>query len=258
MAPKQRGRRSDAAPGNSIEDVAALIGHELRTPLTVLYSCLQLLERTIPEESGPARHYLEEALAEARQLNLLTGQLVEAAHVHDGLLQPRRDPLDLNDLVRAAALQAQGVARGQRIAVAAAGRAVTVLGDRKYLERALVNLLSNAITYAPGTERIDVRVEVQGGEAAVHVTDYGPGIATGEAEQLTQAFYQAPQTNRPSRAGLGLGLYLTSEFVRLHGGRLDVQSTPGHGSTFSLMLPLAEQRVHEDVTALASDRMIRN
>ncbi|MBV8085621.1 MAG: hypothetical protein JO247_12490, partial [Chloroflexi bacterium] len=56
----------------------------------------------------------------------------------------------------------------------------------------------------------------------------------------------------------GLGLYLTSEFVRLHGGRLDVQSTPGHGSTFSLMLPLAEQRVHEDVSALASDRMIRN
>ncbi|HEU0166924.1 MAG TPA: HAMP domain-containing sensor histidine kinase [Chloroflexota bacterium] len=251
MASRQRGRGASAAPGQSVEDVAALIGHELRTPLTVLYSCLQLLDRTLPDDSGAARHYLEEALAEARQLNLLTGQLVEAARLHDGLLQTRRDPLDLNDLVRGAATQAHGVARGQHIAVSPADRPVMVLGDRRYLERALVNLLSNAITYAPGTERIDVRVEVHGAEAAVHVTDYGPGLATDDAEQLTQAFYQAPQTNRPSRGGLGLGLYLSSEFARLHGGRLDVHSAPGRGSTFSLLLPLAEQRVHEEVSAPA-------
>jgi len=127
---------------------------------------------------------------------------------------------------------------------------MTVVGDRNYLERALVNLLTNAIIYAPGTDRIDVRLEVCDGDAVVHVTDYGPGLASDDvAAQTTRAFYQAPWANRPSRGGLGLGLYLTSEFARLHGGRLDVQSAPGQGSTFSLVLPLAEERIRETVSA---------
>ena len=234
------------------EEVAALLAHELRTPLTVLYSCLQLLDRNLPPDgSAEARRYLDEALAEARQLTAITGQLVDAAEIHLGSLQLSHHSLEVQALVREAIAHAQTMTRGQRIRLHAPSRPLVIQGDYNHLQRAILSLVVNAITYAPGTDRIDVLVQRLDGDVAIEVRDYGPGIQPARLEGLTRAFYQPPQMNRPSRGGLGLSLYVTREVARLHAGRLEVSSVEGQGSRFSLVLPLAAgaPRVSEPVRA---------
>ena len=113
-----------------------------------------------------------------------------------------------------------------------------VNGDAGRLEQVLLNLLTNAITYAPGTERIDVRLRRAGGEAEIQVEDYGQGIAAADLPNVFARFYQAPGSAQQSRRGLGLGLFITHELVVAHGGTIAVASTEGQGSTFTIRLPL--------------------
>jgi len=230
----------EADAGREAETVAALISHELRTPLTVLHAALQLLDRTLPQERAePARRYLAEALAEARQLNVLTSQLWEATRLQSGELLLRVERLSLVPLVREVSDRAQRLAGGQHIAIAAPAEPVLVDADPVRLDQILTNLLLNAIIYARGTPRIDVRVRHEGAEVGVEVQDHGSGMRGQRLARLAEAFYQPPRKDRPSRSGLGLGLYICRELARLHGGRLEMRSSEGQGSTFVLWLPAA-------------------
>jgi len=222
------------APGQ----VVALVSHELRTPLTVLHAALQLLDRSLPPDDGAGlRRYLNEALTEARQLNMLTGQLLEATRIQSGRLRLRLTDASLVEVAQEACWRAQPLTRGQRIELSAPQEQVMVRADRERLEQMVVNLLLNAIMYAPGTTRIDVRVGQEGAAAVLAVQDYGAGIKRDLLSRVSQPFYQAPRRDRPSRGGLGLGLYLSRELARLHGGRLALDSREGYGSTFTLTLP---------------------
>jgi signal transduction histidine kinase len=228
-------------------EVASLVSHELRTPLTVLHAALQLLDRSLPREpASPPRRYLGEALVETRQLGVLTSHLLEATRIQGGRLRLRLQDLSLTELVRAACSEAEPLSRGQRIVLSAPNDPVTVTGDPARLREIVTNLLVNAIIYAPGTERIEVAVWRTETEAAFSVHDHGPGLDPERLARLSQPFFQLPRRDRPSRGGLGLGLYLSRELAQLHGGRLAITSTQGRGSTFTVWLPLAARRVRED------------
>jgi two-component system, chemotaxis family, CheB/CheR fusion protein len=238
----------EASNRDASGDVVALVSHELRTPLTVLHAALQLLDRTLPrDDAGEVRHYLDEALTEARQLNVLTGQLLEATRLQSGQLHLALEDLSLPDLSREVCRRAQGLTRGQSIELSAQ-ESISVCADRARLEQMLLNLLLNAIMYAPGTPRIDVRAWREGDQVALQVQDYGAGIKRERLARISQPFYQSPRLNRPSRGGLGLGLFLCRELARLHGGHLAIDSQEGRGSTFTLWLPAAMPSVREAVS----------
>ena len=237
--------------------VAALVSHELRTPLTVLLAALQLMERSLAGgDGGAARRYLAEALAETRHLNVLTGELVEAARLSNGELQLRRQELGLAALVRDVCVRAQELTRGQRLQLTDVDEGIRVSADPIRLEQMLMHLLANAIIYAPGTSHIDVSVRREGAEAAVEVRDFGSGLRGQRLSRVGDPFYQAPRKDRPSRGGLGLGLFVCRELAQLHGGRLAVSSDGGPGSTFTLWLPAlpaedsGRPTVREDVAAV--------
>jgi len=112
------------------------------------------------------------------------------------------------------------------------------------LEQILMNLLSNAQIYAPHSPSIQVRLRRDRNEAVVEVRDEGQGIPAADLTHIFKRFYQGTTTEgRPSRRGLGLGLYIAHELVAAHGGRLEVSSVTapsrGHGTTFTVRLPLA-------------------
>jgi signal transduction histidine kinase len=135
--------------------------------------------------------------------------------------------------------------------------ALIVDGDAARLEQAILNLLNNAITHAPESPRIDVRLcRVDGAVkskasakapaphadmAEINVQDYGKGIAAKDQSGLFTRFYQVNRSNAQPTQGLGLGLYITRQIVEAHGGTISVESTEGEGTTFTIRLPLLEE-----------------
>lgn len=222
--------------------VAALVSHELRTPLTVLHAALQLMERSFSEgDNQAARRYLADALAETRQLNVLTGQLLDAARLSNGQLRLRTERLRLAPLLRDVCARGQELTRGQRIQLTHLDEEVHVNADRARLDQLFMRLLVNAIAYAPGTSHIDVSMRLRDGEVAVHVRDFGSGVRGQRLARLADPFYQAPRKDRPARSGLGLGLFVCRELAALHGGRLDISPHQTTGTTVSLWLPIAPE-----------------
>lgn len=221
----------------------------------MLHAALQLLDHDLPPDPAlPARRHLEQALAETRQLNVLTSQLWEASRIQAGRLRLRCERLSLLPIVRSACARAQALTSRQTIELAAPDADIAIDGDRQRLDQILMNLLLNAIVHAPQTPRIDVRVKRAAADVLIEVQDYGAGVDRSELPRLGRPFYQPHRGDRPSRGGLGLGLYLCRELASLHGGRLDIRSGDDHGARFSLRLPLPQQRLGRVYAPVASSK----
>jgi signal transduction histidine kinase len=105
------------------------------------------------------------------------------------------------------------------------------------IQQVLLNLLSNAIAYSPEESRIDVRMREADGEMILEVQDYGIGIPEDAKARIFGRFFQGAKVGRRTNRGLGLGLFITQEIVNAHGGRIDVDSSDGEGTTFRVHLP---------------------
>jgi len=217
-----------------------MAGHELRTPLTPLRGYLDLLTHALTAGADSARtqHYVMHAVAETQRLQVLVNDLLDAGRLQTGKLNVHRAPVDLGSLAAHIIATAQIDAPGQPITLDAPTDPLVVNGDAARLGQVLLNLLTNALMYAPQSPRIDVRVRRDGHDAILEVQDYGPGIPAADLPHLFARFYQVARADYPSRQGLGLGLFIAHELVRAHDGRIDVRSTDGEGTTFILRLPV--------------------
>jgi two-component system CheB/CheR fusion protein len=224
------------------EQFLAVAAHELRTPLAVLSGRLQLLLRRLSgnENDQRLKEHATLALEQARRLEADVNELLDAARMQFGLLVLDREPLDLAAVVNDSVSMAQPLTAGQEIRAKTAESPLLVDGDRRRLQRVLLNLLTNAITYAPGTGRIDVRLTRAGNEAQIEVRDTGPGIPEEAMGRIFSRFTQGV-TGRSAKGGLGLGLFIAREIVTAHGGTIDAESTPSEGTTMRIRLPLATE-----------------
>src|SRR6185437_13161977 len=213
------------------EEFLALASHELRTPLTALLMALQVLaRRSLSDLAGAdTQRTLHLALRQAQRLRILINDLLDASRVQQDKLHLQLVPVDFVALVSEAVEAAQLDTQGQAI----------------ILEQVVLNLLTNAIKFAPDTQRIDVRLrraeamsDAGRAEAILQVQDYGPGIAVAELPQVFTRYFQSTYTT--AHGGLGLGLFITRELVTAHDGDVSVVSTEGQGATFTVRLPLLE------------------
>ncbi len=220
------------------DEFLSLASHELRTPLTPLQGTLQLLLKQLENlpASSPQRRYTERALGQARRLGRLVDDLLDVARLQNGKYNLNLERLRLDGLVSQAVEIAQAQTNKQKIRFADASKPLYVSGDAGRLEQALLNLLNNAITYAPQSEQIDVWLRRVGNKAEIQVRDYGKGIPAADLPHLFSRFYQAGRSKQSK--GLGLGLYIAHELITAHGGQMSVASEEGKGATFTIRLPL--------------------
>lgn len=219
--------------------------HELRTPLTSLKSVGEVALRA-DDDRPPAfyREVIGSMLEEADRLHRLVSELLTLTRT-DAAASPEQRPVDLSDLVQSAVddLRVLAEEKGQTLSLRL--EEVAVEGDPDTLRLVLVNLLDNAIKYTPEGGQIDVRLDVSDGKAVVDIKDTGPGIPLGDQERVFERFYRVDEGRSREAGGSGLGLAIAERAARLNGGHLKLNSTPGEGSTFRLVLPTDE---HEDIT----------
>jgi signal transduction histidine kinase len=226
-----RERRTMAAR----EEMVANVSHDVRNPLAIALGFAEMAaDAELPaEERAQALAGVRRSLWEISQLveNVLDGSADRA-----GALEPTRQPVALDELCRDALASTQVLLRTRPITLAGSIEpGLSVIADRHRLTRVLGNLLGNACKY---TERGEIRLEAvrRGDAAVVRVSDTGPGIAPTELPYIFDRFRRA---NDGGRGGVGLGLAIAHRLAERMGGTLEVESTPGTGSTFSLTLPLA-------------------
>ena len=217
-------------------DFVANVSHELQTPLTSVRGYAETLadEELSPDER---RRFTAHILREAERMAALVRDLLALAQLEAPRWAPAT-PVHLEELVREVVAQ-EGVyalERGVALEILP-GDDAAVSGRVEELRRALQNLVRNALTYTPASGRVRIRVERRDGMAAVSVEDTGIGIPAEALPRVFERFYRVDPGRSRDTGGTGLGLAIVKHTAEGHGGRVEVRSTPGEGSTFMLLLP---------------------
>ena len=236
-----------------------LASHELRSPLGVINGYLSMLEQgSLGQLKEPAVRAIEVLKAKALEMNMLIGQMLEAARLEDGRLALKRDRVDLIRVAKEAmeAIKQLATERYQLVLDNVPGP-VAVIGDEDRLVTIVSNLLENAIKYSPQGGAVHCTVRGDGAAGLITVRDEGVGIASQDLPRLFNRFERIHNRETSHIGGTGLGLYLSRELARQHNGDLVVESRPGKGSSFTLTVPLAvpqQEFAPEPVAAAPPER----
>lgn len=223
------------------DEFMSIASHELKTPLTPLKMSLYTMERRLDQGLPVERSSVVKSKRCVDRLVGLVSNLLDASQLELSRLAVERVPLELRHLV----LEVVDDFRrtfGRRFDVQVPDERVWVLGDRDRMEQVLVNLLENALKYSLASEPIRVELDRVRGKARLRVTDRGIGIPREEQALVFERFYRARNASHRNFGGLGLGLYISRSILNLHGGELEVQSTEGAGSSFTIVLALMSSR----------------
>lgn len=221
-------------------EVLSVIAHEMRTPLTAVRTSVGLLlDRDVEPTVEQQRTLLETIDRNAVRMQRVVGDILDLSRFRAGGVQLQLRRFEAADLARSAIASVAPLAetRGQAISLDEPAEPISVFGDFRRLEQALVNLLSNAGKYSPEGAAVRVIVSGVGDEVSWSVVDKGHGIRPEDKARLFERYFVARRDPTAAAAGIGLGLPISLLIVQAHGGRIDVESRTGRGSTFRITVP---------------------
>ncbi len=232
----------------------AQMSHELRTPLNAVNGFSEvLLERMFGELNEKQDEYLHDILSSGRHLLALINDILDLAKVEAGGMELEVELVALRPLLESglSVVRERAARRGIALTLALGDGVELVEADPLRLKQAVFNLLANAVKFTPDGGRVTVGAETDRETVRIDVQDTGIGIAPEDLERIFEEFQQAGAA--PGTEGTGLGLALTRRFVELHGGRVEVESIPGAGSRFRIVLPLRQHHVADGLAAPAGE-----
>jgi heavy metal sensor kinase len=224
-----------------MKQFTASISHELRTPLTALRgeAEVMLLE---PHSVEEYRRVLASNLEEYDRLGRLINRLLTLARAESGDIHMNPAAVDFSNLTRYLVEQLESVAASKQVSISFESKEpVSVVADQEWLESAILNLLDNAIKYTQAGGHIAVAVENCGYERKLEIKDTGIGITPEVLPHIFERFFRADPSRNARPEGAGLGLNLVQWIVKQHHGRIEVRSTPGRGSCFTVWLPASPE-----------------
>jgi two-component system OmpR family sensor kinase len=229
------GRLDDAF--HQMRQFSADASHELQTPLTILKGEMEVALRS-PRSIKEYQRVLESGLEEIDRISRLVEGLLLLSRADSGVLRLDLRPVELRDLLQEISEQMNLVADDHSVSLQTGSmEAVSVRGDREHLRRLLLNIVDNAIKYTPEGGSVTISLQSDGEWASVRISDTGIGLRRDEQDRIFTRFYRAVEARSQREGGAGLGLCIALSIAEAHGGRIQVESTPGHGSTFTVLLP---------------------
>lgn len=218
------------------DEFISIASHELKTPLTSVKGYVQLLERSVDKGDIPTvKKHLEKAQMQLDKLNNLIADLLDISKIESGKLKFNKKSFDLNELL-------DGITEiihqsNPEFTITRTGTvSKLVFADEMRIEQVIVNFLTNAIKYAPGTSEVHINVSSHDDDVTVAVRDFGIGIHPDQQQNVFDKFFRVEETAIHFQ-GLGIGLYISAEIIRRHGGTVGVTSTFGEGSEFHFTIP---------------------
>ncbi|WP_432710080.1 ATP-binding response regulator [Pedobacter sp.] len=222
---------------NKKDEFISIASHELKTPLTSVKGYVQLLERSVDKGDIPTvKRHLMKAQLQLEKLNDLIADLLDISKIESGKLKFNKKHFQMDDLLDNVIEIFQQSNPDFKI-IKKGNIPVPLYGDEIRIEQVIINFLTNAIKYAPGTQEAWITAEVRNGQVFVGVRDFGIGIDTAQQESVFEKFFRVEETAIQFQ-GLGIGLYISAEIIRRHGGQVGVNSKLGEGSEFYFTIPL--------------------
>ncbi|MGD0199203.1 MAG: ATP-binding protein [Bryobacteraceae bacterium] len=217
------------------------VSHELKTPLTAIRMFAETLQMGRCADPEAQAEYLGTIVNECERLSRLVDGVLLFSEAGQGKRTYRFRPMQPSDAVRAAvrALEYPLSQHGFRLHMKVQEDLPRIQADRDALEQAILNLLSNAMKFSGDARDIELELRSANGDVVVRVADHGIGIPPEEQSRIFERFYRVPNRENQLIPGTGLGLALVAHIIKAHGGRVEVESAPGKGSTFCLRLPVA-------------------
>ena len=223
------------------DEFISMASHELKTPVTSLKGFLALLQRRLAsQEDSRSLYYLTRMDNQVEKLTKLISDLLDLSKMQTGQLVYREERFDVDALVQEIVENVQETTQTHSLLVEGQAGA-EVFGDRDRVGQVLINLLNNAIKYSSRADRVVVRVAKDSHNISVSVQDFGIGIAGEHQGKIFERFYQVTDPEEKTYPGLGIGLYISCEIIKRHGGQLWVESVKGEGATFHFTLPLVQE-----------------
>jgi signal transduction histidine kinase len=219
-------------------DFVSLVSHELRSPMAAVIGSARTLQHRWRELKPEQREaFLAVIGDETTRLSALVGDVLDTSRIEAGTFAYAFSDVDLAEVLRDSVAAAEIGQDEVRLATALPTSLPTVRGDAERLRQLVDNLISNAIKYSDAGGEVLVEAQAVDGHITVRVRDHGPGILQEHHDHIFEKFGRAAGSAKP---GTGLGLFLSRSFAEAHGGSVTVESSPGEGSTFTLILPLGE------------------
>lgn len=218
-------------------EFVANVSHELKTPLALVRMFGELLMTGRVASDEKKEQYLSIIVRESERLTALIENVLDFARVERGKAAYEFAAADVSTVVARAVEACRYRAETEGMKIDATLPPVEAVVDERALQLAVINLVENAIKYAPGTEVVRVELAVRGDSIDVVVIDRGPGIDTDDRERIFERFYRGKRAGERQVRGSGIGLSLVQHVVEAHGGEVIVDETPGGGSTFIVRIP---------------------
>ncbi len=214
--------------------------HDLRNPLGVTLSALTMLTKGWDSPSPTEQEIFRIAMTGLNRMQDLIDDLLNLENISSGL-DVRHDPINVPEMLESCAIDVGPVLqrKEQNLKLAVDLSMPTFFGDERWLNRALMNLLTNAHKYTQVGSTITIRAEARGSDLTIQVEDDGPGIPLEAQARLFERFYRVRRGDEKI-PGTGLGLAMVKSVVEQHGGKVFVRSEPGHGSIFGMIMPITE------------------
>ena len=234
------------------KEFVANVSHELRTPLTVIKGYVETLQDGALDDRPRAEQYLATVQRHTETLTSLVDDLLSLSRLDSTSAVPSPRPVQLGKVAQkvSESMTPRAHKMGHKLVLQIADGLPPVIGNAEYLERAMSNLVENAIKYTRGgageaAGLIKLIVRGEGGQLVVEVVDNGIGIAADDLPRIFERFYRVERSRSRDAGGTGLGLSIVKHIAQAHGGKIEVVSTPGVGSTFRMLFPPAPQEAEQ-------------
>lgn len=220
------------------DEFIGMASHELKTPVTSIKAYTQVLQHKFKKvENIKAFELLSKMDAQLDKLSNLISDLLDVTKAQAGKLQFHKSYFDINELVEEIAEEVQRTTSKHKIVVET-DTTKSLLGDRERIGQVMTNFLTNAIKYSPRANKIIIKTKLSDHKITMSVQDFGVGIPKKSLKKVFDRFFRVNGLKQETYPGLGLGLYISSEIVKRHSGKIWVESELGKGSTFSFDLPI--------------------